>query len=589
MGITLTGATSVNEGGTATISVVLTNQPSPSLTVNFVSSDTNALTLSPSSLTFTNANYTTAQTITVTGVEDANMVSENIIITATATGATTATRTVSTVENDVTIVYSGATTVNEGGTATVGVTLSGNPGISRTVSFASGNTSSMSISSGSSITFTTTDWSTVKNVVVSGVEDNNVFNETVLLTGTGTSIVTASTSITIADNDTQSFTLSGTSTVTEGSSSETMGVRLAFSPGVGQSLTVTISSSDTISVTVSPSTLTFTDSNYTTVQNVTLTGVEDANETSDTVTISVSANGVNTGTRVVTTIENDTRAVFSGDTTFEESGNPGIIKIKLSGNPGINRTITLVSSNVNNMIIPNTANLNFAINNWSTEQTIYVWGVLDINKNNEIVSIIASGNGLVTASKALTSIDNWYNIPIKKTGLTTCYSDDSVITCGDLNSPNQDGDIQAGTTPTYSGPTQHPTYSNDYTTTDNVTGLIWKSCIEGASGANCGTGQMLSWDYITAKNKCESLNLLNAGEGYAGRKSWRLPFIFELYSLSSPILIYQQQYYSYFPKTTSGNYFWSSSVSSDSLSNIVMSLPIVSINSSSGYVRCVSF
>ena len=558
MGITLTGATSVNEGGTATISVVLTNQPSPSLTVNFVSSDTNALTLSPSSLTFTNANYTTAQTITVTGVEDANMVSENVIITATATGATTATRTVSTVENDVTIVYSGATTVNEGGTATVGVTLSGNPGISRTVSFASANTSSMSISSGSSITFTTTDWNTVKNVVVSGVEDNNVFNETVLLTGTGTSIVTASSSITIADNDTQSFTLSGTSTVTEGSSSQTMGVILAFSPGVGQSLTVTISSSDTTSVTISPSTLTFTDSNYTTVQNVTLTGVEDANETSDTVTISVSANGVNTGTRVVTTIENDTRAVFSGDTTFDEVGMEGLVKVRLSGNPGISRTVNFVSGNTNIMILRYGASLSFTTTNWNIDQTVTVRGVLDTNRTNETATLTGSGAGLVTASTTLTSIDTWYNLPIKKTGITICYSDDSVIPCGDSNSPNQDGDIQAGVTPSYTGPTQHPTYTNDYTTTDNVTGLVWKTCSEGLRGSGCTIGSAVSTNWESAKSLCEGLNLANGGVGYAGRQGWRMPQILELYSILE-IIRSEGINQSFFPKNAYSKN-WSSSI-----------------------------
>jgi hypothetical protein len=482
----------------------------------------------------------------------------------------------------------------------VGVTLSGNPGVSRTVNFTSGNTNSMSISSGSSITFTTTDWNTVKNVVVSGLEDNNVFNETVLLTGTGTSIVTASTSITIADNDTQSFTLSGTSTVTEGSSSETMGVRLAFSPGVGQSLTVTISSSDTTSVTVSPSTLTFTDSNFATVQNVTLTGVEDANETSDTVTISVSANGVNTGTRVVTTIENDTRAVFSGDTTFEEMGMYGTVKVRLSGNPGINRTLTLVSSNTNIMNYTvydyyeiNTTTLTFNTTNWNTDQIIRTRGVLDTNRTNETVTLTASGSGLVTSSTNLTSIDTWYNLPVKKTGITTCYSDDSVISCGDSNSPNQDGDIQAGITPSYTGPTQHATYTNDYTTKDNVTGLVWKTCSEGLRGAGCTIGSVVNTDWESAKSLCEGLNLANGGVGYAGRQGWRMPQLLELYSIldlartSSPVINP-----SFFPNS-SGTAYWSSSMDAAQTNYarfiwIADGEPNVSPKGSTFGVRCVT-
>jgi len=71
-GFTL-GAVSGNTteaGGTATFTVVLTSQPTADVTVTVASSDTTEGTVGPATLTFTSANWNTAQTVTVTGVDD---------------------------------------------------------------------------------------------------------------------------------------------------------------------------------------------------------------------------------------------------------------------------------------------------------------------------------------------------------------------------------------------------------------------------------------------------------------------------------------------------------------------------------------
>ncbi len=64
---------SVDEGSTATYTVVPATEPSSPLTILLRSSDEASVTVSPSSLTFTvgtNGNWETAQTVTVTGVAD---------------------------------------------------------------------------------------------------------------------------------------------------------------------------------------------------------------------------------------------------------------------------------------------------------------------------------------------------------------------------------------------------------------------------------------------------------------------------------------------------------------------------------------
>ncbi len=66
---TISGNTT-EAGGTATFTVLLDSQPTADVTIGVSSSDTTEGTVSPSTLTFTSSNWSTAQTVTVTGVDD---------------------------------------------------------------------------------------------------------------------------------------------------------------------------------------------------------------------------------------------------------------------------------------------------------------------------------------------------------------------------------------------------------------------------------------------------------------------------------------------------------------------------------------
>jgi len=71
-GITLTSVSgNTNEDGTtATFTAVLNSQPASNVVLNISSANTNEVTVSPASLTFTNGNWDTPQVITLTGVND---------------------------------------------------------------------------------------------------------------------------------------------------------------------------------------------------------------------------------------------------------------------------------------------------------------------------------------------------------------------------------------------------------------------------------------------------------------------------------------------------------------------------------------
>ena len=80
-----------------------------------------------------------------------------------------------------------------------------------------------------------------------------------------------------------------------------------------------------------------------------------------------------------------------------------------------------------------------------------------------------------------------------------------------------------------SAPNSRYTVHDDGTVTDNQTGLMWKQCMEGLSGADCATGIALTT--ITWDKALQLPATLNTSGGFAGYQDWRLPNLNELESL----------------------------------------------------------
>lgn len=141
-----------------------------------------------------------------------------------------------------------------------------------------------------------------------------------------------------------------------------------------------------------------------------------------------------------------------------------------------------------------------------------------------------------------------------------------------------------------------PTPSNGgYITTDNVTGLVWKTCSEGLtdSGGTC-TGSTSTFTFSPTDTATPQCAALNAGTGYAGLANWRLPTVAELqtlvnYGITSPAPTIDA---AYFPATFSSGY-WSSSnylLTANSAWYVNFSDGSVSFNptASANRVRCVA-
>ena len=75
----------VDENGTATFDVSLATKPTGSVTVTLATGNTAVATVSHAALTFTTSDWSTPQTIAITGTDDTNADTDSTIITVTAT------------------------------------------------------------------------------------------------------------------------------------------------------------------------------------------------------------------------------------------------------------------------------------------------------------------------------------------------------------------------------------------------------------------------------------------------------------------------------------------------------------------------
>ena len=410
------GSTTVAEtGSTDTITVVLTKGPLTDVVLSVASSDTGEATVSPTTLTFTNGNWDTPQTITITGADD-SLIDSTQTSTITISivdeisnndfdGVADQTVSVSTTDNDTagfTVTQSGgSTTVAEtGSTDTFTVVLDAQPTSDVVISVVSSDTGEATVSAGT-LTFTNGNWDTPQTITITGVDDDLVDGSQT--TTTTLSVVDASSdndfdgvadqtvSVSTTDNDTAGFTVTqsgGSTTVAETGSTDTFTVVLDAQPT--SDVVISVVSSDTGEATVSAGTLTFTNGNWDTPQTITITGVDDdlvdGSQTTTTTLSVVDASsdndfdGVADQTVSVSTTDNDTAGFTvtqsGGSTTVAETGSTDTFTVVLDAQPTSDVVISVVSSDTGEATV-SAGTLTFTNGNWDTPQTITITGVDD--------------------------------------------------------------------------------------------------------------------------------------------------------------------------------------------------------------------
>ena len=336
---------SVTEGATVSAAVSLSAIPERSVTIPLTATNGTGATSSdysiPSSVTF--ASTETSKTLTFSATDDA-VDEDNETVTLgfgtlppRLTAGTTSQAAVTIMDDDSRGLMLSATSlaVNENAFGTYTVALSSQPttNVTVTVDGATGDvsmdTDPATTGDQTTLTFTPTNWSTARMVTVTAADDDDAVNDpAVTLTHTASggdyaSLTGPSLSVTITENDTRGVTLSTTTnttitnlTVNEGDT-ESYTVLLDSEPT--ENVTVTIGGTDNTDITVDTdpattgdqTTLTFTPTNWSTAQVVTVAAADDDDSVTDTaVTLTHTASGGDyaslTGPSLsVTIIEND--------------------------------------------------------------------------------------------------------------------------------------------------------------------------------------------------------------------------------------------------------------------------------------------
>jgi hypothetical protein len=194
------------------VSVSLTRPPAANVTVMVTSSNTAKATVSPAMLTFTPTNSATPQMVQVTPVADDDSRDEMVTLTFVATGITPAppSRTVAVAIDDpdsqALQVMPAMVSVTEGATTTFEVRLTLNPGASSTVNVFSQNPAKVEVSP-PVLTFNQINFSTPQTVTVRSLQDEDLANDSVTITLTGSAADNVNVPVTVTDDDMQAIQL----------------------------------------------------------------------------------------------------------------------------------------------------------------------------------------------------------------------------------------------------------------------------------------------------------------------------------------------------------------------------------------------
>ena len=387
----------------------LATQPSASVSVTVESDDTTSVTVPSSTFTFTASTWNTAQSVTVTGVQDNDAVNETPTVTATASSSDadysgkTAHVIVNVTDDEAAglVVNPTILPVTEGATTIFFVKLATQPSAGVTVAVASDDTSSVTAAP-PPLTFPTSNWNAGQTVTVTCVEDSDSTSETPTVTATASSSdshydgETAQVTVNVTDNDTAGILADPSILLMTEGDTTTFQVKLATQPSAG--VTVAVASDDTGAVTAAPTPLTFTTSNWNVDQTVTVTGVEDNDARLESPTITLTAVSGDpdyegrTAQVFVTVADNDLPALVMDPSSLPVTeGGTNTFTVKLATQPSAGVTVVVASDDTSSVTVPSSA-LSFTTSNWNTAQTVTVTGVEDSDSTSETPTVTATAS-----------------------------------------------------------------------------------------------------------------------------------------------------------------------------------------------------
>ncbi|GBF51722.1 hypothetical protein LPTSP4_32600 [Leptospira ryugenii] len=456
-----TGLLTSESGTQSKLSYVLQTKPMRTVTITgFTSSNTNEATPQNISLTFSPDNWDVPQSIMVTGVDDSTIDGpQNYIISAGLStsadpsyqGKSVPVAVGTNTDNDAagfTVVSLNTNTITEAGASTSFlVVLNTIPTSNVNISSMVASPATEAVVSPSSLTFTPSNWNVAQAVTVSGLDDFEADgNRTVTVVVSTASSGDANynglagpsfPSITNTDDDTRGIlrTPSTGNTISENGGSQIFSIQLNSRPPAGTTVTISgISSSNPSLISVTPATLVFDASNWSTPQTVTASAINNQiDEDTRSVTVSFGSIDTSSGSRdpgydsvaipssVSLSVTDEDTAGFTvtpvSGLVVDENAGPisTTFTVVLQSQPTANVSIpSIVSSNTSEITV-SPSNLTFTTSNWNTPQTVTLTSVIDgtLDGNIAVNITLASAtsadpkySGLTPSSVSATNIDS---------------------------------------------------------------------------------------------------------------------------------------------------------------------------------------
>ncbi len=397
----------VIEGDSVAYSLVLQAEPEADVVIDVTHTENEDFSISPSSLTFTPSNWSAPQDISISITHDSDTLNDGIHITHTVNAASSSDE-----YDDVVINTLGFTAldidtagitvsvlrlvINEPSSTSYTVVLDAAPASNVVIEVWKMGEATVSVAP-SLLTFTSTNWFEEQQIVVTAIDDADRADGTATVfhrvTADGTSdskfVSVLIDPIQVVVNDTDDVVVTvGSLAFNEGSNSS-YSVVLDAAPSNDIAIDVTVSGDSDI--TVSPSTLTFTTSNWSTSQDVTVSALEDTDNTDDEATIShtVSTAGsahITISSVEVTVTDNDPGATVSAEVLTIDEGGSGSYTIVLDIAPESDVVVGVWPYSRSDLErSPST--LTFTSSNWSTPQTVTITASQDDDDNHDHVKI----------------------------------------------------------------------------------------------------------------------------------------------------------------------------------------------------------
>lgn len=390
-----TAAVDVDEGGTADFAVTLSQAPTAELIVKIAAADsasTAALGLSVPELRFAPSSFDQPQTVTVTGLVDADAADALASISLSADGLASVAVAATVHDHDkveiaTDIAGNGVLAINETSTATIHVHLTHQPAADVRVSVALG-AGPVTVAP-AEVTFTAANYNVDQAVTFTAPDDINIISEDESLTFRAAGLPDRLYTIHDVDKDTLNIHATPTTmSVNEGGSKQ-VSVTLTKQPTASTTVHCDVQLGN---VTIDHTDLMFTPQNYATAQTITVSAPQDANTVAeqDQLTLSIPGSSVSSVTVAVTTIDDDVQSIIDDapDPVSVTENQSTTFGVTLKFQPTSNVFVTVTSLGTN-VATASPGTLTFTPQNYNdpTMHQVTVHGADDSNLVTDSTSI----------------------------------------------------------------------------------------------------------------------------------------------------------------------------------------------------------